>query len=558
MNPPSSSPGIKSRGHLFLLKNIMAASVFVVSLGLTAFIAAFSGILQMGHRFEFLEQFYLRYGLVLDILSMIGAIVVLLKYERPIRLALSLKYQRADIPDDLLTLARKRLLNEPFYILLFGIVIWIAGAVIYTLGLRSIGTDWLTIRLDLADGANALVICLVFGFFVFEQELQWLLAPILFPEGGLHQIRGVKRISLRVRLLAMLFAICLVPLGTIVRSQMRVSYADLSPLDSYLTLSDAIWFIWPIAVFVGVMLILMVSGSLSHSVNGLVEVLNQVTLGNYRSRVKVSTNDELGYVGEVVNEMCQGLEEREQMRADLDLAKQVQQSLLPRKAPVLTWLDAAGLSATCAEIGGDYFDYIRPGKDGHRRVSLVVGDVSGHGVPSALLMTTARAFLRQRADHSGNPAGILSDVNRLLALDVGESGQFMTLFYLEMDADRGKMTWVSAGHDPAIIYDPATDTFQELRSRGLALGIDEGFPYRQTEQNIVPGQIIVITTDGVWEAHNPQGEQFGKRRVRDIIRANASRSALEIIEAVMLEQEAFCQTRRPEDDVTMVVARILG
>jgi sigma-B regulation protein RsbU (phosphoserine phosphatase) len=132
-----------------------------------------------------------------------------------------------------------------------------------------------------------------------------------------------------------------------------------------------------------------------------------------------------------------------------------------------------------------------------------VDDVSDHGIQSALLMTTARAFLRQRASLSSNLDRIVYDVNQQISHDVEESGRFMTLFFSEIDRRNSKIRWVRAGHDPAMIYDPVSNSFKDLDGGGLPLGVFENTVYHQFEHQIKPGQIILIGTDGIWESHNP-------------------------------------------------------
>jgi phosphoserine phosphatase RsbU/P len=130
---------------------------------------------------------------------------------------------------------------------------------------------------------------------------------------------------------------------------------------------------------------------------------------------------------------------------------------------VLQRLDIAGQSIYCERTGGDYHDYLGMGDCHEGRIGIVVGDVSGHGIPSALLMTSARSSIRQRASRSGSIAQIVSDVNRQLTRDVEESGRFMTLFCSQIDTHSRSISWVRAGHDPAILYDPVTDSFEKLK-----------------------------------------------------------------------------------------------
>jgi serine phosphatase RsbU (regulator of sigma subunit) len=240
------------------------------------------------------------------------------------------------------------------------------------------------------------------------------------------------------------------------------------------------------------------------------------------------------------------------LRDSLSLAQQVQQRLLPQASPVMAGFDIAGRSIYCDETGGDYFDYlVLPEEVGF---SVVVGDVSGHGIASALLMATARALLRMRASQSGRPSDYITDLNRLLTSDVYDSGQFMTLFFLRLEDTGRRLTWVRAGHEPALIYNASSGSFEELYGRGIAMGIRGSESYREyTRPNLSADELIVIGTDGIWEARDPDDRMFGKERFKDIIRTYSGCTAQAMLEHVIGSVQAFCRGRPFADDVTLVV-----
>jgi len=243
----------------------------------------------------------------------------------------------------------------------------------------------------------------------------------------------------------------------------------------------------------------------------------------------------------------------------LALAGEVQKSLLPQDKPRVHGLDIAGRNVSCDEIGGDYFDFLWRQDSRKGPFGVVVGDISGHGVDSALLMTTARAFLRMRASQPGSISDIITAMNQHLAQDVLDTGRFMTLFYLSIDPQKKRLDWVRAGHDPALIYDPHQDTFEELKGSGVALGVTAGFSYTENHrEGLKNGQIIAVGTDGIWEAVNGNNEMFGKERMRKIISNHAESSAAEILDAVYNELNAFTLGRKSEDDITLVIVKVDG
>jgi sigma-B regulation protein RsbU (phosphoserine phosphatase) len=272
--------------------------------------------------------------------------------------------------------------------------------------------------------------------------------------------------------------------------------------------------------------------------------------------ILVHGNTLRGDRGEVIGNMAFVTDMTEHKKA-LALAGEVQKSLLPQSKPDVHGLDVAGRNVSCDEIGGDYFDFLWRRENPDGPFSVVVGDITGHGVDSALLMTSARAFLRMRASQPGTISDIVSAMNSHLTQDVLETGRFMTLFYLTVDPQKNRIDWVRAGHDPALLYDPQQDAFSELMGTGMALGVNDAFKYPENRhEGLVDGQIIAIGTDGIWEAFNKKGAMFGKKRFKEIIRQNAAADADDILNAVYNEIDQFTEGQKTEDDITLVIIKI--
>jgi len=260
--------------------------------------------------------------------------------------------------------------------------------------------------------------------------------------------------------------------------------------------------------------------------------------------------------GEIIGNMAFVTDMTQQKKA-LALAGEVQRSLLPKKAPKIAGLDIACRNVPCAEVGGDYFDFLHDEGNGTDKFSIVVGDITGHGVDAALLMSSARAFLRMRASHAGTAIDIISAMNQHLTNDLAESGRFMTMFYLTLDVKAARLEWIRAGHDPALLYDPVDDVFEELKGPGIALGVEGNYDYAlQVRNKLQPGQIIILGTDGIWESSNPSGEIFGKERLMDIVRRTATQDTAVILESVFQEHGEFSKGLKSEDDLTLVVIKM--
>ena len=482
--------------------------------------------------------------------------IMTLLYERPIRLYLNSIYKQTPISRDLKNQARQRLLNEPFVLISLDFSMWLLSATIYPLIHWLYDSGSYIIQVALYHSLSTGIVTIAVAFFMLEHILQKKLTPHFFPRGGLFAVPKTLRIRIRTRLAALLFACNLIPLISIILVLHRITS---NTSDAALALAQVRASILTYAVIfivVGIYLIGLVSKNLTMPFREIIETLQGVRNGKFDKKVKVTSNDEIGYTGDVINEMTEGLKERDRIRRSLGIAMEVQQHLLPRQAPEIAGLDIAGRSIYCEETGGDYFDYLPLAKNEPGKIKIVVGDVSDHGIASALLMTTARAFLRQQASKAGNLNQIIADVNRQLARDVEDSGRFMTLFLCEIDRPSRIIRWVNAGHDPAFSFDPDSGNFEELAGHSLPLGVSEKAAYQEFQRKILPGQILLIGTDGIWESQNTQGQMFGKERFRQVISAHARKTAVEILQAVIDELNRFSHPLGKEDDVTLVVIKV--
>jgi len=480
-------------------------------------------------------------------------------YELPTRRYLNMRYSDLSVSDEFSAQVRRRLLNEPFVLIAMDFGIWFTAAIVYTSGFRIINAPRHVLQWSFLGSLTTGLITVTVAFFAFEFILQRLYAPYFFPNGGLYTTDKTLRVRIRTRLIALLFACNLIPFFSIFHILKRISLANINPEMALERLNLAIITNSMVFMGVAVWLTFLVSSNLTRPLKEIIQVLRAIQKGNFTRKVRVTSNDEIGYTGDVINEMTEGLKERDRMRHSLDLAMEVQQNLLPRSDPKIKGLDIAGQSIYCDETGGDYFDYLDMAVLKGKGIGVVVGDVSDHGIPSALLMATARASLRQRSALAGGIGSIVSDVNRQLTRDVEESGQFMTLFYLAIDLKTRSLQWVRAGHEPAIFYDPATDSFEDLRGSGVALGLDEQWRYEANEKSgLENGQIIILGTDGIWETHNPDGEMFGKERILNIVRQHKSSTAKNISNCIFETLKDFQKNNKSEDDVTLVVVKIDG
>ena len=498
---------------------------------------------------------------VIDILFTPSAFIFVwlmtLLYERPIRKYLEAKFANKSVSKDLEEEARRKVLNEPFVLICLSLSMWLLSAIVYTTiwWTFDVGPYWIHRSLFMSLSTGFITVTL--AFFLLEYVLQKHLAPFFFPEGELSGIPKTLRIRIRTRLGALLFACNLIPLFSILHIFHRITDTEYDPSTQLEILRSAIFVNTSIFITAGLCLTILVNRNLTLPFAEIIQTLRSVRNGRFDKKIRVTTNDEIGYTGDVINEMTEGLIERERLQQSLNLAREVQQNLLPKKNLKVNGFDIAGKSIYCDETGGDYYDFISIQDVSQQKIGVAIGDVAGHGISSALLMATVRSSLRFRASLPGSIAGIMTDVNRQLVQDVEDSGQFMTMFFMAFATESRQFEWVRAGHDPAIIYDPISDAFNELGGSGIALGVDSGWVYEDNKQtDLTEGQIIFLSTDGIWEARNKNGEMLGKQPILNAIRNNSSSDSGQIMDAIFDILYKFIGSAKIEDDITSVVIKI--
>ncbi len=219
--------------------------------------------------------------------------------------------------------------------------------------------------------------------------------------------------------------------------------------------------------------------------------------------------------------------------------------------PALPGFSLGGQSIPCELVAGDYYDFIPWGEG---RLVVAVADVSSHGVGPALLMSALRASLRARTGDATAPDELISILNSLVARDVPADG-FVTMLLGTVHPESQRFVYASAGHDLPLLYRAASGTFEELPSTGVPLGVLEEADFELGPQvALEPGDILALSTDGVWEAGSERGSPFGRTRLRELIRANRQKTAAGIVHAVISGVKRYTMGVL-HDDVTLVVIK---
>ena len=240
--------------------------------------------------------------------------------------------------------------------------------------------------------------------------------------------------------------------------------------------------------------------------------------------------------------------ERERIEQELRVARRIQQSLLPEAIPELEGWRIAAYYGPAREVGGDFYDFLEL-EDG--RLGLVVGDATDHGMPAALVMATTRGMLRAVVQSLESPGEVLARVNEALVADIPPS-TFVTCFYGVLDPKDGHMSYANAGHNlPCRRHDGQA---KELRARGMPLGLIPGMRYEQKETILASGDSTLFYSDGLVEAHDPQGEMFGFPRLRELVAGHGEERSLG--DFLMGELYSFVgEGWEQEDDITLLTLK---
>lgn len=301
----------------------------------------------------------------------------------------------------------------------------------------------------------------------------------------------------------------------------------------------------------------------------LLEATRRVADGELEARVEAGRQDEIGDLGRSFNQMAAALvKQREDLREgarmaqELATARRIQQAMLPASAPLNRRLNIDFYLDTSTEVGGDYFDFLELGP---HEVGLVIGDVTGHGVPAALLMAVIKSCLHTQVLTNHQVGEVMSIANSILHQSRFER-RFMTFFYSILDTREGRLTYANAGHLYPFVYRRETGTVETLEQASYPLGVRPTLRVRPRETLLAPGDVLVFYSDGIIEATSGAGEEFGFERLEHLIATHGHLHA-EGLKAEILsawhdfvygdDDVAAVRHTRADDDITVVVVKFV-
>jgi sigma-B regulation protein RsbU (phosphoserine phosphatase) len=247
--------------------------------------------------------------------------------------------------------------------------------------------------------------------------------------------------------------------------------------------------------------------------------------------------------------------EKKRLDHDLEIARDIQRILLPSEAPVIPGFEISGINIPARHVSGDYFDYLTVDND---KLGVAIADVSGKGVPASIIMAICRSVLRSQAAANPSPADVLQKVNRQLYPDIKED-MFISMAYVILDHVQGTMVLSRAGHDAPILFDQATGTATPVKPPGMVLGIDSGSVFDRITGDFAlslnRGDCLLLYTDGVTEALDANGDEFGPDRMIESVRASAPEGAPAIITGLIDALRSFVGVQPQNDDITLIAIR---
>ena len=272
-------------------------------------------------------------------------------------------------------------------------------------------------------------------------------------------------------------------------------------------------------------------------------VMNRIAGG------KIAEEWSAGETGSLLENLAQEMRERERVEQELRVARSIQQASLPKELPKLEGWEIAPFYQPAREVGGDFYDVLEL-KDGRLGI---VGDATSKGVPAALVMASARSMLRAIAQASNSPGDVLRRVNNPLVTDIPPN-MFVTCFYGVLEPSSGSLTYANAGHDLPYLRRSGGGDAEELRARGMPLGLMPGMSYEEGEVSLREGNCLLFYSDGLVEAHGPKGEMFGFPRLRALVAEHGEERSLS--DLLLEELYSFVgEGWEQEDDITLLTLR---
>jgi len=318
-------------------------------------------------------------------------------------------------------------------------------------------------------------------------------------------------------------------------------------------------------ILLGIPLTLVLMHRKLKPVTIITDRLKNISLDDFSLDIPIRTRNEFGYLAETLRVMGaklgraqQELIEKERIAREMEIAREIQANILPRACPENSQMEFAVDYRSAREVGGDYYDFIELDRD---RLVFLVADVSGKSLPGMLVMLLTRDIIRRLVQSTPNPAELLKRVNRELLANI-KKGMFVTMFVGVIDKKTGIFTFASAGHNPLIRLSAGAERADRIKTKGFPLGLIKAAQFdqriEQGEITLSPGDWLIQYTDGINEARNAEGADFGMERLLDHIKSFADKTSPELVREVIARHSEFVGDVPQFDDITLLAMKWNG
>ena len=327
-----------------------------------------------------------------------------------------------------------------------------------------------------------------------------------------------------------------------------------------LVIGGALLFVELVSVVIG----LVIARSITRSVHQLSLGAGSILAGNFDYRIDAQDRGQLGQLAQTFNQMSLRIRqllkesaEKQRLEKEIEIAREVQSQLFPRYVPKSSRLDLSGTCLPAQMVSGDYYDFLTHSGS----IDLIIGDISGKGISAALLMSNLQSTIRSHAGLPGGPAEadgrsvswIVQTINRQL-YDNTLPEKYATLFYGRYRVDESVLLYCNAGHNPPLLF--RDGSISRLDEGGTVVGLFDSSVFREARLMLEKGNVLILYTDGLTEAQNPEGQEFGERRLVELVSANLSLTAARLQYLITEEIQKWISDGQQSDDITLVVARV--
>jgi serine phosphatase RsbU (regulator of sigma subunit) len=541
------------RVRVFLLNSIFAIVLICANLIAAASMSALFPLIRTAADIDTMQQAYEGFDW-LTLGYFVIPIVLGILYARPLSHLLRIQ--------DPSPLQQRRLLNAPLMMSLIGMTGWLTSAVsLFLVALiNDVTLSWQIVIRNTLEELFAASLVFVITYYLLEWASRKYFVPVFFPAGKLSECEGAITLSVRARFYIFFFAAAIFPVFLFynVILVMEVQSDPRALVVPVTTLTVAV-------VAVGAFLTYLISQSYETPLVEMVQATEKIREGDYNVSVRVVSNDEVGHLGEAINEMTVGLKERELIKAahervqqELAVAWRIQREFLPDHLPHVPGWQVTATLEPAKQTSGDFYDFI-PLPDG--RLGLIVADVTDKGVGAALYMALSRTLLRTYAvEHETQPELTFRAAHRRILADTN-TNQFVTVFFGILDPVSGTLTYSNAGHNPPYLVSANGNgssesvTVQELKNTGPPIGLRmfKDIVWERNTVQLDAGDVLVLYSDGITEAEDEDEDFFEEERLLDVVHANRGQSAKGIQDALITQVHEFVGAAPQSDDITLMV-----